>query len=83
MAVSELFSLAEQGAPQAVRGWLPSYLWLEIDTLAASACTCQYEQTQELFSASHMIRVDGINGIKILQCSQCHIQSEENAAAVS
>lgn len=35
--------------------WLPSFLWLEIDTLAASACTCQYEQTQELFFASHMI----------------------------
>lgn len=36
-------------------GWLPSFLWLEIDILAASACTCQYEQTQELFFASHMI----------------------------
>lgn len=64
-------------------GWLPSFFWLEIDTLAASACTCQYEQTQQLFFASHMIRVDGINGIKILQWSQCHIQSEENASAVS
>lgn len=60
-------------------GWLPSFLWLEIDTLAASACTCQYEQTQELFFASHMIEWMALMELKFCSdhndtCSQKRIQ---------
>lgn len=45
-------------------GCLPSFLWLEIDTLAASACTCQCEQTQELFFASHTIEWKALMKLK-------------------
>lgn len=34
---------------------LPSFLRLEIDTLATLACTCKYEQTLELFFTSCII----------------------------
>lgn len=45
-------------------GCLPSFLWLEIDTLAASACTCQCEQTQELFFASHTVEWKALMKLK-------------------
>lgn len=73
LAVSQLFSLAEQGAPQALGlVALISLAW-DWDLGCLSLYLPMWADTGAIFCITHD-RADGINEIKILQWSQWHSQ---------